>query len=101
MRFAACLSVPLLTVLPALAQAQQPPAPTYRQAEHVFQTVFDPNERVRFQILLTAAGYLNGVPNEEFTQRIFGAIERFQRENGFQPNGTLTREQVERVSTLA
>jgi len=90
-----CLTLLLIAAHPASARQSLPP--TYYEAERVFQTALEVDNRVLFQILLTGAGYLNAVPSEDFTPRLFEAIQRFQQENGFEPNGVLKPEQVERV----
>ena len=54
--------------------------------------------RITLQILLTAAGYWNAVPNETFGKRLFAALQRFQSENGFPPTGVLDEAQVEKLA---
>lgn len=94
-----CFALLLFAALPVSARQSQPVA--YYEAERVFQTALDVDSRVRFQIFLTGAGYLNAVPSEDFTPRLFESIQRFQQENGFEPNGVLTPQQVEQVLALA
>lgn len=57
--------------------------------------------RYEIQTLLIAAGYSNAVSNETFNSRTFDAITRFQTENGFAANGTLTPEQFVRLHQIA
>jgi hypothetical protein len=62
---------------------------TYAEAEDAFaQRPLD--ERIKLQVLLTAAGYWPAVPNEDFSPRIFDAIARFKRDNGLPEDGIVT-----------
>lgn len=72
----------------------------YQIAERAFlsQTV---DVRIQLQQLLAAAGYWPAVSNEDFGRRLYDAIARFQRENGFQQSGIVSQDQRERLRTLA
>ncbi|MGA2637681.1 peptidoglycan-binding domain-containing protein [Methylocella sp.] len=61
----------------------------YREAEQVFLTNYSVEQRLDLQIMLTAAGYWIAVPNENFSQRLFESIKRFQSENGFATDGVI------------
>ena len=43
------------------------------------------DERVKLQVLLTAAGYWPAVPDAAFNTRLFNAILKFEVDNGFAP----------------
>src|SRR5689334_23007530 len=58
--------------------------PGYSRAEDSFMQL-NVDERVKLQILLTAAGYWPAVPDTEFSTRLFDAISRFEVDNGFVP----------------
>jgi hypothetical protein len=72
----------------------------FQIAERAFlsQTV---DARIQLQQLLAAAGYWPAVSNEDFGRRLYDAIAKFQRENGFQQNGVVSQDQRERLRTLA
>jgi serine protease Do len=50
---------------PALAQVRPL---GYVEAASTFQSTFNVEQRLFFQVLMTAAGYWNAVPNENFNQ---------------------------------
>ena len=54
------------------------------------------DERMKLQVLLTAAGYWLAVPDADFSTRLFNAISRFEVDNGFVPLGILNDEQTDR-----
>jgi len=89
----------VLLTLPATAQAPVRPF-GYEEAAGVFHGL-DVDSRVRLQLLLTAAGVLASVPNENFNGRIFRAISDFQGDNGFTRTGGLTQDQFDRLLTVA
>jgi serine protease Do len=82
----------------AVAQARPP---GYVEAASAFQSAFNVEQRLFFQVLMTAAGYWNAVPNENFNQRLFKAVQRFQTENGLTPNGAVDKAQLERLFAVA
>jgi S1-C subfamily serine protease len=57
--------------------------------------------RIKLQIMLTAAGYWNAVPNESFSGRLFESIARFQRDNGYAASAVLSDEQYDKLTTTA
>ena len=59
------------------------------------------DERVKLQMLLTAAGYWPAVPDADFSTRLFNAILQFEVDNGFAPLGVLTDEQMDRLMAIA
>lgn len=85
--------------LPERSLAQTEPQ-AYSQAEDSFMQL-NVDERVKLQVLLTAAGYWPAVPDADFSVRLFNAISRFEVDNGFAPLGTLTPEQKERLIATA
>ena len=85
--------------LPGRSFAQIEP-PGYSQAEDSFMQL-NVDERVKLQVLLTAAGYWPAVPDVDFSTRLFNAISRFEVDNGFVPLGVLTREQKDRLTAIA
>jgi serine protease Do len=58
------------------------------------------DQRVKMQVLLTAAGYWPAVPTANFNTRLFDALEKFQVDNGFVPLGNITGEQMERLQAV-
>lgn len=91
-------TITFTSLFPIEATAQLSPA-GYTQAENAF-TQLNLDERVRLQILLTAAGYWPAVPNADFSIRLFNAIRQFEIDNGFVPVGVLTNEQAERLEAI-
>ena len=95
-RLALCVALYGL-LAPVSAQTVQS---DYVQAEVAFSHL-TLDQRVKLQVLLTAAGYWPAVPNADFSARLFNAILRFQVDNGFVPLGIVTEQQVDRLSTIA
>jgi hypothetical protein len=58
------------------------------------------DERVKLQVLLTAAGYWPAVTDADFSVRLFNPISRFEVDSGFAPLGILTQKQKERSSSV-
>ncbi len=70
------VSYPL--VFSSLAKvAAETQLPGYAQAEDAFMRL-TLDERVKLQVLLTAAGYWPAVPDADFNTRLFNAILRFE-----------------------
>ncbi len=82
------------------AVAQTRP-PGYVEAESDFQSTLSVQNRLLFQVLMAAAGYWNAVPNENFNQRLFRAIQRFQSENGFAPTGIVDSTQFDQLVAIS
>ena len=80
--------------------AAQTQLPGYVQAEDAFMRL-TLDERVKLQILLTAAGYWPAVPDADFNTRLFNAILRFEVDNGFVPLGILNSAQMDRLTAIA
>ncbi len=98
--FALLWLVECTLLLSATGAAAQTQLPGYAQAEDAFmQRTLD--ERVKLQILLTAAGYWPAVPDADFSARLFNAILRFEVDNGFVPLGAVTGEQMDRLIAIA
>jgi S1-C subfamily serine protease len=69
--------------------AAAPPARAdyaFASAEAAFQQE-SIDDRVRLQLLLAAAGYLNSVPMTEFSRHAYAGIRAFQADNGFPTTG--------------
>jgi S1-C subfamily serine protease len=75
--------------------------PGYQAAENAFQSTYNAEQRIFIQISLIAAGYLNGVPNENFNHRVFDAIQHFQTENGLPATGIVNKAGAERLMSVA
>jgi serine protease Do len=71
-------------------------APEYQRAQSEFQRLTI-DQRIRLQVLLTAAGYWSAVPNVDFSVRLFYAIKRFETNEGFEPNGYVENNQILRL----
>jgi serine protease Do len=80
-----------------MAQTQ---LPGYAQAGDAFMRL-TLDERVKLQVLLTAAGYWPAVPDAAFSTRLFNAISQFQVDNGFVPLGMLNDQQMNRLIAIA
>jgi serine protease Do len=74
--------------------------PAYVQAEDAFVHL-TLDQRIKLQVLLTAAGYWPAVPDENFSTRLFNAILRFEGDNGFVPLGILNDPQMDRLKSVA
>ena len=72
--FSAVIGV-LLLLSPGSVRAGATP-PGYETARAVFLQL-DEYQRVRLQIILTAAGFWPAVPNKSFSDRLFSAIVKF------------------------
>lgn len=71
----------------------------YRASAQAFMDL-NPEARLYFQLLLTASGNLEAVPNVSYNSRIHNAIKSFQRGWGEQQTGLLTKAQVERLVSV-
>ncbi|WP_237050159.1 serine protease [Microvirga ossetica] len=89
--FATAITAALLT-FPALAQTSRD-RPYFHDAALDWKEL-DPYQRVRLQVYLTADGYWSGVPNQDFGNRLYDAMAKFQSDHGFPVAGILTDEQV-------
>lgn len=86
----------ILVFAPAVAK------PTgYLQAKQAFESTTSVDERLKLQVSIIAAGYANAMPNEHFNLRLFEAIESFQAEQGYRPDGIVTPAQKQRLQNLA
>ena len=50
---------------------------------------------------MIAAGYLNAVPTEEFSLRLFNGLQRFQADNGLIQTGGFNNETIDRLAKAA
>ena len=72
----------------------------YVQAEDAFiHLTLD--QKIKLQVLLTAAGYWPAVPDENFSTRLFNAILQFEGDNDFVPLGILNDQQMDRLMSVA
>jgi serine protease Do len=74
--------------------------PGYAPAEDAFMRM-TLDQRVKTQVLLTAAGYWPAVPDADFSTRLFNAILQFEVDNGFVPLGVLDAVQMDRLTKIA
>lgn len=79
----------------------QPRPPGYLEAETYFNSGATVEQRLRFQVMLVAAGYWKAVPNENFNLRLFKAIQRFQSENGLTADGMPGKAELDRLDQVA
>ena len=86
-------------VLTATELRAQTQPPGYDDARNAFSRL-TLDQRVRLQVLLTAAGYWPAVPDEEFNTRIYNAIGRFQAENGIPPVGYLGPGEMDKLLSV-
>ena len=70
----------------------------YSQAEHAFSQL-PLEERVHLQMLLTAAGYWQAVPNADFSTRLFDAIARFQHDAQLPIDGVLNAGELQLLAS--
>ncbi len=80
-----------LTVVGALllshpAHAQDAPD-GFAAVESGFNTRLSVSDRLVVQNAMIAAGYLNAVPSDRFSLRLFRGLQRLQRDNGVAPTG--------------
>jgi S1-C subfamily serine protease len=95
----AVLAATLGVAAPALAQAP-PQGVSFTEAAGAFRAI-DVARRQDAQRLMIAAGYWPAVSNDTFSRRLFGAILRFQQEQGFPGTGQLDAAQWARLHALA
>jgi serine protease Do len=87
----------LVTLLGLIGESQaQDVAAGYEEANKAFMQLAL-EDRVRLQILLTAAGYWPAVPNADFSVRLFNAIGRFEVDNGSTPSGVLRPDEQQKL----
>jgi serine protease Do len=70
-------------------------------AETAFQSTLTPEQRIAIQIALIAGGYSYAVPTENFSHRVFEAIQHFQSENNVPVSGILDNASVQRLMGIA
>jgi serine protease Do len=95
----AVLATTLGAAAPALAQAP-PQGASLSEAAAAFRAL-GVERRHDAQMLMVAAGYWPAVSNDTFSRRLFGAILRFQQEQGFPLTGQLDAVQWARLHALA
>jgi putative peptidoglycan binding protein len=57
--------------------------------------------RYDVQMRLIVAGYSDAVSTDNFTERLYDSIIRFQSDNGFAANGSLTLDELVRLRQLS
>ena len=94
------LSCALISFIYLHVEAIAQTSPTsYGEAENAFMGM-SLDQRIKMQVLLTAAGYWPAVPTASFSTRLFDAIEKFQGDNGFVALGVLNNEQMEKLQLV-
>ena len=94
------LSCALISFIYLRVEAIAQTSPTsYGEAENAFMSM-SLDQRIKMQVLLTAAGYWPAVPTASFSTRLFDAIEKFQGDNGFVALGVLNSEQMEKLQLV-
>ncbi len=82
---------------PWLGQSAAPPAaagpPQYEAAAALFESL-PVEQRIRLQVLLTAAGYQVAVPNPSFSKRLYETLLRYQAQSGQTATGMLDEAQT-------
>ncbi|WP_411904057.1 trypsin-like peptidase domain-containing protein [Methylorubrum thiocyanatum] len=86
-----------LVTSPVCAQSR---TPEFTRAEGLFNEGLDLRSRVMVQVLLTATGHQNSVPTEQFSLRTYGALKRFQADNGLVPDGVANGATIGRLMDL-
>jgi S1-C subfamily serine protease len=84
--------------LAGAAAAQQPPELSKATDQY---NELSTDARIRFQVLLTAAGYWNAVPNVSFSKRLFSATARYQSDHGWDATGILSEDQLQTLANEA
>jgi S1-C subfamily serine protease len=90
----------LFLMLASLPVAAQKRPPGYAEAAQQFESL-TVDQRIRLQVLMTAAGYWPAVPNVNYNGRLFEAVTRFQRENSYYPSGFLDKLQLGHLFDVA
>ena len=101
MRFQSRIFFLVVVAVITSASVQAAPPPGFTEAEATFNTTGSPDSRVFFHVLMTGAGYWNAVPNEGFSQRMFGAVQKLQNENGLRPTGAVDKVVIDKLIELA
>ena len=94
----ASLLMCLACAVPAVSQGVPP---GFDEAQRIYKSALNLDQRLTFQVMLTAAGYWNAVASDAFGPRLFKAVQRFQAENGFVPDGIVTGPQAARLVAIA
>ena len=95
-RFAICVALILATSVPrVLAQSD-----AFQRATADFASLTVAS-RYDLQTRLIVAGYSDAVSTENFTERLYDSIVRFQSDNGFAANGSLTLDELVRLRQLS
>ena len=89
-----------LVVLSTLSASAQRHDAGYAAASSDWQG-FNPDQRIKVQVLLTAVGYWDSVPNVEFSSRLYEAVRTFQIANGLPSTGFLREPEIDRLLSQA
>lgn len=101
MRSLLTLTILLALIAPAQAQCRWNDGSCwYRMAETNFLSL-DIDSRLFFQLMLTASGHWDAVPNMSYSNRLHRAIQDFQTNIGQRATGFLTDEQFDQLSRIA
>lgn len=89
-----------LVVLSTLSAGAQRHDARYASASRDWQG-FNSDQRIKVQVLLTAVGFWDSVPNVEFSSRLYEAIRAFQIANGLPSTGFVREPEIDRLLTQA
>ena len=85
-----------LVALGTLSASAQRHDAGYAAASHDWQG-FNPDQRIKVQVLLTAVGFWDFVPNLEFSSRLYEAVKAFQIANGLPTTGFVREPEIDRL----
>jgi S1-C subfamily serine protease len=95
------LSALMIAALQVADPRAQPIESNYRRAEQTFNSALSLDQRIFFQVLLTASGQSFAVPVERFNVKLFNSIRRFQSDNALVPSGIPDGPFIDRLFLLA
>lgn len=87
-------------VVSALAASAQRCDAGYAVASRDWQG-FSPDQRIKLQVLLTAVGFWDTVPNLDFGFRLYESVKTFQTANGLPSTGFVGRPEIDRLLSQA
>ena len=93
-------AIGFLVVLSTLSASAEQHDAGYTAALRDWQG-FNPDQRIKVQVLLTAVGFWDSVPNVEFSSRLYEAVKAFQIANGLPSTGFVREPEIDRLLTQA
>ncbi len=93
MRWLAAMVLLLGWSLPVLALS---PPPGYADAQRAFDQL-PLNDRLTFNVALTAAGYWPAIADADFSRKLFDATTQYQADNGLPATGLVDKELLAKV----